>query len=94
MICTWKWGNNAPAHDEFTTSRAFIIGNYPDSWADYNKLVKEAKKDFPHLTDNEIDVGKITVSSSMKGFILISFLLPSNTAHPEYDARGSANFNW
>lgn len=76
-IITWKWGNN-PTHDEYTTSRAFIFGNYGDNFAHYCQLVAEAKKDFPNMPDKEITVSEVRESHYMKNFIYISFLVPAN----------------
>lgn len=36
-------------------ARGFIFGNYGWSVADYAKLVKQAKQDFPSLTDDNIE---------------------------------------
>lgn len=83
-IITWTSGNN-PTHDEFVYSRGFVFGNYGHSAAEYDKLIEIAQKDFPHLTRTDIKISKVTESSYMKHFKVISFSLPPNTNHPEYE---------
>ena len=88
-IYTWH-----PTNDEYTTTRAFIFGNYGDSFAKYKSMVEEAKKDFPNLKDEDITLGKVTESIHMKHFVLISFLLPDNTTHPDYRNYTKFDFNY
>ena len=92
-IITWKWGNNS-THDEFTTSRAFIIDNYGDNFAHYSRMVGEAKKDFPDLKDEDISVGRITNSTYMKEFCVISFLVEENLRKAGWDNWNRFDFDW
>jgi len=91
-IRTWRWGNNS-TNDEYTTTRGWVIGNYNDSIEALNKLVTEAVKDFPKLEPKDINLGKTKGTGYMDGHLCISFLLPENTSHSEYNEKGS-NFNW
>jgi hypothetical protein len=84
-IITWKSGDH-------TYSRGFIFGNYGHSAADYAKLVAEARQDFPHLKPTDIDCSKVTQSSYMKGFAVVSFALPPNAERDGYDQWGSFDF--
>ncbi len=91
-IITWDKGST-PGSGKF--SRAFIFGNYPDSFADYRELVDELKKDFPAIaTDKEITLGKVTESRYMEDFIVASLLLPDNTTHPAYTQWERFDFRW
>ncbi len=93
-IITWKWGNS-PTRDEYTTTRAFIFtSRYDDSFAGFQRLVKEVKKDFPKIPNSEITCSKVTQSSYMKGFPVVSFLLPDNTKHKNYDDWTTFDFNY
>ncbi len=91
-IRTWKWGNNS-TNDEYTTTRGWVIGNYNDSIEALNILVKEATTDFPNLKLADINLGKIKGTGFMDGHLCISFRLPDNTSHSEYNEKG-INFNW
>jgi len=91
-IITWKWGNN-PTHDEYTTSRAFIFGNYGDNFAHYAQLVAEAKKDFPKLRDEDVTVSVVHQSTYMKHFIYISFMVEENQVMAGYKNWDRFDFN-
>lgn len=77
-----------------TFSRGFIFGNLGCSAADYAKLVKQARKDFPHLKLENIELGKVLKSSYMKGFALVSFPLPAHTEREGYDQRSTCDFSY
>lgn len=89
-IITWASGNDGKP----TFSRGFIFGNYGWSAADYMKLVGEAIQDFSHLKLTDIVIGKVTKSSYMKEFKLVSFLLPTGTTHESYDAWDRFDFSY
>lgn len=92
-IITWQWGNN-PTHDEHTTSRAFIFDNYGDNFAHYARVVEEAKRDFPDLKDEDITIGKVSVSPYMKHFIMITFLVADNLQREGYRSTSKFDFEW
>jgi hypothetical protein len=91
-IITWKWGNN-PTRDEYTTSRAYIFGNYGDNYAHYARLVKEAKRDFPRLRNRDITVSVVRESTYMKNFIYISWLVKPNQQKEGYEKWGRFDFS-
>jgi hypothetical protein len=88
-----SWGiNNSKKID---VTRAFIFGNYSDSFAAYKRLIDEAKKDFPgFLKDEDITLGKVRNSGYMDSFIVISFLLPRKAKHPSYKDWSRFDFNY
>jgi hypothetical protein len=59
-------------------------GSYGRSLAFFTALADAAKKDFPHLTDADIQRFTVTKSSYNQGFAGVRFSLPSNTEHPDY----------
>jgi hypothetical protein len=79
-IVTHTWGNN-PTHDEFTSSNGVILSanTYQHSIAFLNELAVEAKRDFPCLTDNDIEVFVVVRSGHNQGFWGIRFSLPEGT---------------
>lgn len=82
-IVTHTWGNN-PTHDEVTSSNGFILSanTYQHSIAFLNELATEAKRDFPWLTDNDIESFVVIKSPYNQGFRGIRFALPEG-AHKE-----------
>jgi len=85
-ICTHKWGKNKPTDTEITSSNGFIISNFYDkSISHYLKLVEIAKKDFPFLTDEDIQIGEVRVSDYNKGCPFVRFSLPANTEKSGYN---------
>lgn len=93
-IITHKWGNN-PTNDEYTSSNGFVIsgGSYGRSLAFYQSLAAEAKKDFPHLTDDQIECFVIVRSSYNNGFAGVRFQLPENTSKSGYSADSKLDFS-
>ena len=55
-IITHRWGNNS-TNDEFESSNGFVIsdGTYDRSLRFLRQAASEAKRDFPHLTDADIE---------------------------------------
>jgi hypothetical protein len=85
-IISWSVG-------EVTFSRGFIFGNYNNSYSAFTKLIKEAKKDFPSLSNEDIELSKITKSSYMKGFIFVSFPVRAKMVHKEYSNWSRFDFD-
>lgn len=73
-------------------ARGFIFGNYGWSFTDYAALVKEAKRDFPRLFDDDIIVNRVTKSADMKGFKAISFRLEPAESHSNYEIWDRQDF--
>ena len=78
-IVTHAWGNN-PTHDEFKSSNGFILSanTYQHSITFFNDLAAEAKRDFPWLTDNDIEVFVVVQSGYNQGFWGVRFSLPED----------------
>ena len=92
-IITHNWGNNE-THDEFTNSNGFIISNgtYARSLAFLNEAAAEAKRDFPSLSDKDIEPFIITKSSYNQGFAGIRFTLTANTEKEGYRLAAELDF--
>ena len=73
-------------------ARGFIFGDYGWSFADYAKLVEEAKKDFPHLTDDDIQPSKVVKSEDLNQFKVILFSLEPTQSHPDYEVCAKWDF--
>lgn len=73
-------------------ARGYIFGNYGWSFADYARLVKQAKQDFPSLTDDNIELSKVIRSTYLNKFKVISFPLQSTQAHSDYDVCDKWDF--
>lgn len=82
-IIRWRWGNNKK-RNEYMTTRAFVFGNYSDSATAYLSLIEEAKRDFPYIKNEDITLGKVSDNDYMKGYIVISFLLPNGRRKKSY----------
>src|SRR5690606_12806527 len=93
-IITRKWGNN-PTRDEFTSSNGFVIssGKYSRSIAFFLEAAAEAKRDFPFLTDKDIEVFIITKSSYNQGSAGVRFSLPENSEKKGYRLAEQLDFN-
>jgi len=80
-IVTHRWGNN-PTHDEFESSNGYILSanTYQHSIAFLNELSAEAKRDFPWLTDNDIEAVVVVRSVYNQGFWGIRFSLPEGVS--------------
>lgn len=80
-IVTHAWGNN-PTHDEFKSSNGFILSanTHQHSIAFLNELSAEAKRDFPWLTDNDIEAVVVVLSGYNQGFWGIRFSLPEGVS--------------
>ena len=78
-IVTHTWGNN-PTHDEFKSSNGFILSanTYQHNITFFNNLAAEAKRDFPGLTDNDIEVFVVVQSGYNQGFWGVCFSLPED----------------
>lgn len=83
-IVTHTWGNN-PTHDEFKSSNGFILSanTYQHSISFLNELSAEAKRDFPWLTDNDIEVFVVVQSRYNQGFWGVRFTLPEEASRKE-----------
>lgn len=92
-IITHKWGNNSTA-DEYTSSNGFVISgdSYDRSIAALNEMVAEAKRDFPSLSDSEIQPFIITRSTYNKCFAGIRFPLPANATKDGYKQGSELDF--
>lgn len=73
-------------------ARGFIFNGYGKSFADYAKLVEEARKDFPSLTEKDIDVGRVIKSAEMNQFIAVAFRLEPAESHPAYEVWDHQDF--
>jgi len=63
-----------------TYTNGFIIAkHYNHSLAAYKKLVDEARKTFPDLTDEAIDCCTVVASGWCKSCPIIRFLLPNGS---------------
>lgn len=93
IIYQWKWGNN-PTHDEYTTTRVLIIGNYNRSVEEVNKLAAVVAVDFPDVHQSDIDIGKISGTGHMDGFMCLSFLVPNDTKRSDYTIGGDRIPRW
>ena len=76
-IVTHTCGNN-PTHNEFKLSNGFIFSanTYQHSIMFLNRLADEAKRDFPGLTDDDIEVVVVVKSGYNQGFWGVRFVLP------------------
>ncbi len=84
-------GNN-PNHDEYTTTRAYLFGNYGDNLAHYLELADEARKDFPNLKNEEITVAVVNESTYMKNFVYIHFLVKNGLQKDGYEVWDEFDF--
>ncbi len=94
-ITTHKWGNN-PTRDEYTSSNGFVIsaGTYARTMDFFNEAAAEAKRDFPHLEDKDIEVFIITKSMYNQGFAGIRFPLHDNAVKEGYRQSVSLDFDY
>jgi hypothetical protein len=94
-ITTHKWGNN-PTNDEYTSSNGFIIsgGTYDKSIEFFKRAAKEAKKDWPHLKDSDIECFVIVQSCYNKGFGGVRFSLPDNAQKEGYRNSEKVDFQY
>lgn len=72
--------------DEYTSTNGFIFSanSYDKSLKWYKAAAKEAKKDFPFLTDSDIEFTVVTKSSYNQGFPGIRFGLEANQVKQGY----------
>lgn len=92
IIATHKWGNG-PTRDEITSSNGFVLCDlYSRSLTTFKMLAEEAKKDFPDLSDDDIECFVVTKSSYNKGCPGVRFSLPDNARHPDYHACERVEF--
>jgi hypothetical protein len=68
--------------------------NYQHSIFFFQQLAAEAKKDFPDLTDNDIEIITVTFSGYNQGFWGIRFPLPDNTKHSSYQNMHQLDFHY
>jgi len=90
-IISWKL-NDHEDHNSF--SRAFIFGGYGETFSNYSELVAEAKRDYPTLKDQDIIISKVHTSSYMKGYSVISFLVPVDSVKKGYKNWDQFDFNY
>ncbi len=76
-IIRWEAGGIQFAH-------GYIFGGYNWSFAAYAALVSEAKKDFPSLTDERIEIHKMVKSADSLKRQVVSFPLEPTQTHLEY----------
>lgn len=93
-IITHQVGCN-PTNDEYTFSNGFVIsaGTYSRSLTFFNEAAAEAKRDFPELKDDDIELFIITRSSYNKGFAGIRFPLPKNATKEGYRQGSELDFS-
>lgn len=56
-------------------ANGFIFGDYGWSLEKYKQLASIARRDFPFLTDEDIEIDRVRVSTYMKEFSYIRFPL-------------------
>lgn len=83
------------AKNEHAFSNGFVIsnGSYSHSIHFFNELAAAAKKDFPFLSDHEIDCFVISKSSYNNHFAGVKFPLPANTKKSGYANCNSIDFS-
>lgn len=59
-----------------------IVGYCPDTLAYFKRLFKEAKKDYPEITEEEVICGKIRNSIRWNSYTIIIF--PVTRKNPKY----------
>ena len=93
-IITYKVGNNE-THDEYTYCNCIVMAqnHYRHDIAFLNALAKEAKRDFPHLTDEDLVVFKVTKSRYNEGFWGVIFSLPVGTTKESYRHVSELDFS-
>ena len=65
---------------EITYSNGFIVSSYYDKSLKHFKLIaNEVRKDFPDLSDGDIEIFVVTDSTYNKGCPGVRFALPANT---------------
>ena len=94
-IVTHSWGNNT-TRDEYKSSNGFILSasTYQHSINFLAVLASEAKLDFPHLTDDDIEVFTVIRSSYNQGFWGVRFPLPPGTRKDGYRDEISLDFSY
>ncbi len=72
--------------DKYTSSNGYVLASnhYRGDMAFLNELVKEVKKDFPFVKEEDINPFVVTKSSFNQGFSGIRFSLPANTKKKGY----------
>jgi hypothetical protein len=91
------YSSTNPTRDEFTSPNGFILSanTYQHSIAFLNELAVEAKRDFPCLTDNDIEVVVVARSGYNQGFWGIRFSLPEGTSCKDgYRAVSRLDFSY
>ncbi len=76
-IIRWESGGRRYA-------KGYIFGDHGWTVTDYAKLVNQAKEDFPGLTDDDIELSRVTKSLYMNRFKTVEFRLEPTQTHPEY----------
>jgi hypothetical protein len=94
-IVTHQWGNN-PTHDEYTNSNGIVMAanHYRHDITFIDQLAAEAKRDFPTLKDEEIEVFVVTRSGYNYGFWGVRFALPAGTVKDGYRAVETVDFSY
>ncbi len=84
------------AHDELTFSNGFVIsgGSCGRNIAFLLRLAAEAKRDFPDIRDENIEVFIITRSSYNQGFAGVRFPLPKNAVKEGYRQANAVDFQY
>ena len=86
IIATHEAGNTK-------SSYGFIVSrNYNRSLKHFKHLAAEAQKDFPNLTEADIECFIVTHSNYNRGLPGVRFRLEANTQHPDYHACERVQF--
>ena len=75
-----------------TYANGFIFGDYGWSLEKYKQLAEVAKRDFPFLKDEDIEVDRVRKSTYMKDFSYIRFPLPADTIATGYTMTSRKDF--
>lgn len=73
-------------------ANGFIFGDYGWSLEKYKQLAEIAKRDFPFLKDEDIEIDRVRESTYMKDFSYIRFSLPSDTVATGYTMTTRKDF--
>ena len=95
MLLSVSRNRSNSTNDEFESSNGFVIsdGTYDRSLRFLRQAASEAKRDFPHLTDADIEPFIITKSTYNKNFAGIRFPLPGGTTKPGYRVSNKLDFS-
>jgi hypothetical protein len=93
------WRKDIPQKEGMTFANVHLLVGYNQGTiTDFQEMAAKIREVFPQAKDNEIHCGKVHISSTCKGFSIVTWdaYIPTNADYPEWHQvhDGKIEYHW